>query len=148
MKTSNKGIKLITSFEGYRNKAYKCPAGVWTIGYGTTVYPSGKKVKSGDTCTKKQAIAYLKHDLEKFEKIVAKKVNVKKLNQNQFDALVSFAYNTGTVGVTMCACIKVKNYKGCAKSMLSWNKTTVNGKKVVLAGLTRRRKAESDLFLS
>lgn len=147
MHISENGIELITSFEGYRGKAYKCSAGRNTIGWGTTVYPNGKAVKMGDICTKAQATAYLQNDLIKFEKVVTGKCSGCILNQNQFDALVSFAYNTGTVGNTMIACLKKKDYKGCAKSMLTWNKATVNGKKIVLSGLTRRRNAEAELFL-
>ena len=90
MRTSNKGIELIKSFEGIKTKAYKCPAGVWTIGYGHT-----KGVQKGDTCTMAQAIEFLKEDLRVFEGAINDLVKVE-LNQNQFDALVSFVYNVGS----------------------------------------------------
>ena len=89
MKTSQNGINLIKKYEGCRLTAYKCPAGLWTIGYGHT-----KNVKSGQKITQKQAENFLKQDLKTFEKGVEKAVKVR-LNQNQFDALVSFAYNCG-----------------------------------------------------
>ena len=90
MKTSSKGVSLIKSFEGCRLKAYKCPAGVWTIGYGHTA-----GVKEGDTITQRQADDYLRNDLEKYEKAVMNYDGVYHFNQNQFDALVSFTYNCG-----------------------------------------------------
>ena len=91
---STSGIDLICSIEGLKLKAYDDGGGVWTIGYGTTIYPNSIKVKRGDTCTIEQAKAYMAHDLKKFESAV-NEVTVD-LNQNQFDALVSLAYNIGT----------------------------------------------------
>ena len=82
------GLKLIAQFEGCYLQAYLCPANVWTIGIGTTVYPNGVKVKKGDKCTEEQALKYLRHDLKSFEKTVNDSVKVP-LSQNQFDALVS-----------------------------------------------------------
>lgn len=90
MKTSNVGIELIKKYEGCVLKAYKCPSGVWTIGYGHT-----NGVKSGMQITKTQALDYLKQDLSTFEKVVTDYVKVP-LNQNQFDALVSFSFNCST----------------------------------------------------
>ena len=91
---STAGITLICSFEGLKLKAYDGGGGVWTIGYGTTIYPNGIKVKKGDTCTLEQAKSYMAHDLKKFELVVNSAVTVD-LNQNQFDALVSLTYNIG-----------------------------------------------------
>lgn len=135
MKTSNKGIDLIKSFEGCRLTSYKCPTGVWTIGYGHT---SG--VKEGQTITQEQADNYLKSDLEKYEKYV--EATGLQLNQNQFDALVSFSYNCGNGNLKTL--IKNRSLEQIAEALLLYNK--VGGK--VLAGLTRRREAERDLFLS
>ena len=139
METSNKGIKLIQKFEGLRLTAYKCPANVWTIGYGHT---SG--VKKGQKITQAQAEKYLKDDLIKYEKGVEDLVKVK-LNQNQFNALVSFAYNCGLGALktsTLLKKLNKKDYKGASEELLRWNKA--NGR--VLEGLKARRKAEKVLF--
>lgn len=140
MKTSSKGINLITSFEGYRDKAYQCSAGVWTIGYGTTRYLNGKAVKCGDTCTKSQANTCLKHDLEKFELIVGKSLKVQ-VTQNMFDAMVSHAYNCGNSNA-IAYYLNKDDITNALKYCLKPN----TAKGVVLAGLTRRRKSEQDLF--
>lgn len=137
MKTSDKGINLIKEFEGCRLKAYKCPAGVWTIGYGHTM-----GVKQGQTITNSKAITFLKNDLVKFEKIVTNMVNVP-LTQNMFDSLVSWAYNVGNRSTsTLVRLLNKQDYKGAASQLLLWNKA--NNKE--LAGLTRRRKEEKKLF--
>ena len=140
MHISNEGINLIKQFEGCVLSAYKCPAGFWTIGYGHT-----KNVKQGMKITKEQATNLLKDDLKTYENYVNKYVKVK-LNQNQFDALVSFAFNCGGGALKSSTLLKKLNkgdYEGAANELLRWNKA--NGK--VLAGLTRRRKAEKALFL-
>ena len=137
MKTSSKGVSLIKSFEGCRLKAYKCPAGVWTIGYGHTA-----GVKSGDTITQEQADDYLRNDLAKYEKSVMKYDGIYHFNQNQFDALVSFTYNCG-VG-------NLKNLTQSGKRTLAQISTKLplynKAGGVVLRGLQRRRAAEKDLF--
>lgn len=145
MKISNVGINLISSFEDTRLKAYDDGVGVWTIGIGTTVYPSGNNVKQGDICTLDQAKSYFKQDLAKFEKTVNDSVKVP-LSQNQFDALVSLTYNIGSSafkGSTLLKLLNQKQYREAAAQFTRWNKA--NGK--VLNGLTRRREAERDLFL-
>lgn len=119
--------------------AYKCPAGVYTIGYGHT-----KGVKKGLKITKKEAEAFLREDIEQFENGVNKYVSVP-LTQNQFDALVSFVYNVGLGAFktsTMRKKLNTKDYAGAANEFLRWNKS--NG--VVLTGLIRRRNAEKTLF--
>lgn len=139
--TSNKGIELIKKFEGCRLAAYKCPAGVWTIGYGHTA-----NVTSGMAITQQQADNYLREDLARFEKCISDNVKVS-INQNQFDALVSFTYNCGAGAFknsTLLKMLNQGNYKEAAEQLLRWDKA--NGK--VLAGLTRRRKEERELFLS
>ena len=146
LSTSKKGIDLIKKFEGFRDKAYQCSAGVWTIGYGTTRYKGGRKVRKGDTCTKAQAEGYLKDDLEKFEKSVNKLVKVP-LNQDQFDALVCWTYNLGATNLKSSTMLKVLNkglYHMVPDEMRKWNKA--GGK--VLKGLVRRRNAEATLFES
>ena len=140
MKTSDVGIELIKKYEGCVLKAYKCPSGVWTIGYGHTA-----GVKSGMKITKAQALNYLKQDLSVFEKAVTNYVKVP-LNQNQFDALVSFSFNCGTGALKTSTLLKKLNssdYSGAANEFLKWNKS--NGK--VLNGLVRRRQEEKELFL-
>ncbi len=139
MKTSQNGIDLIKKFEGCRLAAYKCPAGRWTIGYGHT---SG--VKAGQKITQKQAENYLKSDLRKYEKGVEKAVKVT-LNQNQFDALISFTYNCGIgalISSTLLKKLNTGDYKGASAEFPKWCKS--NGR--VLTGLKRRRNAERVLF--
>jgi lysozyme len=140
MRTSKRGIDLVRSFEGLRLKAYKCPAGVWTIGYGHT-----GAVHEGDKITEEDAIEYLEDDLDRFEKCVDKAVNVP-ITQNMFDALVSFAYNVGCGAFKKSALLKklnAKDYEGAADQFPRWNKA--GGRE--LAGLTRRRAAERAMFL-
>ena len=142
MQISQTGLYLIKSFEGCSLKAYRCPAGVLTIGYGCTV-----GVKEGQTITQAQADSMLLKELSKFEDAV-NKLNVS-LNQNQFDALVSFCYNLGT-GIfkgSLLNAIKTQNWQSVAQQILLYNKASVNGKLTELNGLTRRRKAERDLFI-
>jgi lysozyme len=141
MKTSLKGIALIKEYEGLRLGAYLCSAGVLTIGYGHT-----GGVKEGDLITEQKAEQLLQDDLKKFENGVLRLVRVP-LTQNQFDALVSFAFNLGVGNLGKSTLLKMLNdrdYKGAAGQFIRWNKAA--GKE--LAGLTRRRIAESELFLS
>ncbi|ENX58808.1 MULTISPECIES: lysozyme [Acinetobacter] len=145
MKTSQVGINLITSFEDLVLTAYDDGVGVWTIGFGTTVYPNGVKVKRGDTCTKAQAVSFFQHDLRRFEAAVNQAVNVV-INQNQFDALVSLTYNIGETALkesTLVKKLNAKDYAGAADQFPQWNK----GGGKVMKGLVRRRAAERELFL-
>lgn len=140
MKTSQKGIDLIKQFEGCRLSAYKCPANVWTIGYGHTY-----GVKEGQTISQKQADKFLKDDLKSFEAAVTNYVKVP-LSQNQFDALVSFSFNVGSEALRTSTLLKLLNqgkYSEAAEQFDRW--VYASGKK--LAGLVRRRKAEKELFL-
>ncbi|MCD8342519.1 MAG: glycoside hydrolase family protein [Clostridiales bacterium] len=148
--TSSTGLSLIKSFEGLCLTATKCAAGVWTIGYGHTGTYNGKAVCSGMTITKSAAEKLLASDLEGFESAVNSYVTVS-LNQNQFDALVSFAFNCGKSalkGSTLLKKLNAGDYDAAAEQFLVWNKITVNGVKQESAGLTRRRKAERELFLT
>lgn len=133
------GLALIKRFEGFAAKAYLCPAGVWTIGYGHT-----KGVKAGDTCTEAEAEQFLRDDAGSAERPVKSLVRVP-LNQNQFDALVSFTFNLGGGNLASSTLLRKLNsadYIGAALEFPRWNKA--GGK--VLQGLVRRRKAEADLF--
>ena len=145
MKVSQFGIDLICSFEGLRLNAYDDGVGVWTIGYGTTLYPNGIKVKRGDTCTLPQAKDYMAHDLKRFERAVYENVKVS-LNQNQFDALVSLTYNIGATAFGESTLLKKLNsgdYKGAAAQFDVWIKA--GGKR--LDGLVKRRAKEKAVFL-
>ena len=137
MKTGQAGINLIKQFEVCRLDAYKCPAGVWTIGYGHT---SG--VKEGQKITQAQADAYLVADLARFETNVNKYYSKYSWTQNEFDAMVSFAFNLGSIDQLTANGTRSRTV--IAEKMLLYNKAS--GK--VLEGLTRRRQAERDLFLS
>ena len=140
MRTSQNGIKLITSFEGCYTKAYWDKYGrVWTIGYGHT----GPDVFEGKIITKVEADELLKKDLIKFEEYVNNKQYVPfQLNQNQFDALVSFTYNCGPGNLKKL--VGNRNLSQIANELLAYNKS----KGQYLRGLARRRAAERELFLN
>ena len=145
MAVSPFGVDLICGFEGKRLTAYDDGVGVWTIGFGTTVYPNGIKVMKGDTCTEAQAKTYMAHDLKKFEAAVNKAVTVQ-LNQNQFDALVSLAYNIGTgafSGSTLVKKLNASDIQGAADQFDVW--VNAGGKR--MQGLVNRRTVEKALFL-
>lgn len=145
MKTSDNGINLIKRFEGYRDKAYKCPAGVPTIGYGHT-----QGVTKDMTCNEEQAVRWLKEDVAFAERTLD--MMLPNLNQNQFDALVSLIFNIGSGNFsrsTLCKLAKNNpNDDRVAKEFLVWNKAKVNGVLTELDGLTRRRKAEMELYIT
>ena len=140
MNVSETGIELIKKFEGCVLKAYKCPAGIWTIGYGHTT-----NVKKGQTITKEQAEEYLKQDLNRFEITVNNLVNVP-LNQNQFDALVSFCYNLGSGNLKNSTLLKLLNKKDYTRAAEEFDRWVYAGGKK-LSGLVKRRAAEKELFL-
>lgn len=147
MKTSKAGLNLIKQFESFCAAPYLCSAGVPTIGYGTTVYPNGIKVKLSDQkITQQLAETFLQHHVNAIEKDVLSLVKVP-LTQNQFDALVSFAYNVGLGAFQDSTLLKLLNagdIDGASKQLERWNKA--GGK--VSNGLTRRRNAEKALFLA
>ena len=147
MDISNKGLKLIQEFEGLKLTAYQDVIGIWTIGYGNTFYLDGNIVKKGDKVTKAQAEALLKATIKEFETKVESLVKAK-LNQNQFDALVSFTYNVGPANLKKSTLLKKVNInpndESIADEFIKWNRAS--GK--VIDGLTRRRQAESDLYFS
>lgn len=146
--TGQKGINLIKQFEGFLAKPYKCPAGIPTIGYGATYYPSGLKVTLNDKAiTEAQATTMLMNMLKTYEKSVDSFCR-DDINQNQFDALVSFAYNVGVnalKGSTLLKKVnKDPNDPTIRAEFLKWNK----GGGKVLKGLTNRRIAEANLYES
>ena len=140
MKTSEKGIELIISFEGFSKRACKCVDSekYYTIGYGHY----GKDVEPNATITKKDALMLLKKDLLSFEKKVEKYNDIYNFSQNEFDALVSFCYNVGNIDKLTINGRRTK--KEIADAMLRY--THSGGKE--LQGLVRRRTMERDLFLS
>lgn len=145
-KVSKQGIDLIKSFEGLMLKPYLCSAKVPTIGYGTTIYPNGVKVTLKDSAiTEQTAEVYLAHDLIYFEKQVDA-YTTDAVDQQQFDALVSFAYNCGVGNLKSSTLLKKVNVNPSdptiSNEFLKWNKAA--GKP--LKGLTNRRVAEATLY--
>jgi lysozyme len=137
---------MIKTFEGFRAAPYKCSAGVPTIGYGATFYPGGKKVTMTDVAiTEEQAVELLANMLVSFEKYVDSYC-IDTITQNQFDALVSFAYNLGPANLKSSTLLKKVNANPNDESIrlefLKWVKA--GGK--TLKGLVRRREAEADLY--
>ena len=138
MHINEAGLKLIKSFEGCKLQSYKCPAGVVTIGVGHTGTYKGKPLTLGMTITQQEADELLKQDLVKYENYVnSLHLN---LNENQYSALVSFCFNCGFGSLQTL--VRNRNLKQISEALLLYNKA--GGK--VLAGLTRRRKAEQELF--
>jgi lysozyme len=157
-KTNSKGIKLLHDFENCLLKAYKCPAGKWTIGYGNTFYEGGSPVKEGDIITQHRADRLFGTILEGFEKM-ANKAITSNVSENQFSAFVSALYNIGHGNSHKSGLIRLKNGKpstllnkinadpddpAIRNEFMKW----VSAGTSFTNGLTRRRKAESDLYFS
>ena len=139
MKTGSKGIDLIKHFEGCELEAYKCPAGVWTIGYGHT-----KEVKEGNKINQDEAEHLLQEEMPEYEGYINDMVTVP-LKQCQFDALVCWVYNLGPTNLGESTLLKLLNagdYHTTPSQIKRWNKA--GGK--TLQGLIRRREAEALLF--
>ena len=148
MKLSKIGIELIKKYEGLEINPYLCPANVPTIGYGATYYPNGNKVTmQDDVITESYAETLLLSMLSRYEKGVERYVQVE-INQNQFDALVSFAYNLGLGALKSSTLLKKINTNPCDENIVfQFNRwTKAGGKK--LKGLVKRRKEESILYFS
>jgi lysozyme len=148
MKSSSNGIRLIQEFEGLRLTSYLCSAGVATIGYGATYYQDGSKVKLGQTITRDQADQLLKDHLKQFEGSVLGLLNTTKVNQNQFDALVSFCFNLGPANLAKSQLLRFikanPNDPKIATEFAKWNRA--GGE--VSTGLVRRRKKEAELYFA
>jgi lysozyme len=144
MRTNKAGIDIIKEFEGLRLKAYKCPAAVWTIGYGHTSMAGPPSVKMGMVITKAEADSILKRDLVKYENGVKDAIRVE-VTPNQFAACVSLCYNIG-IGAfkksSVARFCNARQWQKAADAFMLWNKA--GGR--VLPGLTRRRAAEAALF--
>jgi lysozyme len=146
MKLTKEIKDFVKAKEGLSLTAYLCPAGVWTIGYGNTSYETGIKVKQGDKISKERAELLFNNTFENFALQVKQLVFKSTLNDNQFSALVSFAYNVGIGALKSSTLLKkVKanpNDNTIANEFAKWNK----GGGKVLAGLTSRRAKESDIY--
>jgi lysozyme len=149
MKTNEAAIKLITMFEGLELKAYPDPGtggDPWTIGYGHTAAAGMPSVKPGMKITKAQALGILKKDLMVFEDGVERLVK-RELTGNQFGALVSFAFNVGLGNLAKSSVLTAVNkgdFVSVPRRLMMWNKAAGR----VMTGLSRRRAAEGDLFMT
>lgn len=159
MQTSEEGIDLIKAFEGCHSSPYKCPASLWTIGYGHVLYPEQARLKTDDRASyplrpehnrvwdADEIDALLEADLQRFSDGVLRLCPAAADNDRHLSALVSFAFNVG-LGNLQSSTLRMKynrgDYAGAADEFLKWRKS--NG--VVLRGLERRREAERALFLS
>lgn len=141
-RTNEAGRALIKRFEGLRLDAYLCPAGVWTIGYGHT-----GDVRSGDRITEHQADAILDVDLDRFERAVGELTDGLELNENQFSALVSFAFNLGEAALTRSTLLRHLRAGDLERAADEFRKWVYAGGQV-LPGLVKRRAAERELFLT
>jgi len=139
MTISKTGVKLIQDWEGYRSKAYVCSAGVWTIGWGHTA-----TARRGMRIDKSEGQRLFNKDIQVYVNAVNRLVSVP-LNQNQFDALVSFCFNLGAGALSNSSLLRELN-KGNYKSAANWFERYVYGGGRKLEGLIRRRKAERKLF--
>lgn len=153
LKLSNRGLELIKQFEGFRSAPYRDAVGVWTIGFGNTYYPGGRKVSGSDKPLTIGEASQLKLDIinkdfaPAVNTLLADEIKAGKVNQNMFDALISLSYNIGTGALSRSSVIrhlKQGNKQKAADAFLLWNKA--GGR--VLTGLVRRREAERKLFLS
>ena len=145
MKVNKLGIETMHHFEGCKLTAYQCPAKVWTIGWGNTFYPDKTPVKQGDVITQEQANALFETVRNNFA-LGVKKCLTKDVNENQFSALVCFAYNVGIGSLQKSTLLKKININPNDETIAGeFGKWTKAGGKVLL-GLVRRRKAESDLY--
>ena len=145
MKISSRGLELIKDFEGFSSTAYLDVVNIPTIGYGNTFYEDSRKVKLGEQISKTDALELLEKIANKdFADKIFSAIKVP-VAQNQFDAMVSLAYNIGTGSFLKSTLLKKVNagdFIGASEEFLKWNKS--GGKE--LLGLTRRRKREQDLF--
>jgi lysozyme len=146
MRMTKAGLDIIKEFEGFRSKAYLCPAGVWTIGYGHTSAAGAPEVREGMTISRAEGERILKADLKTFEAFVREAIRVE-LTPAQYSACVSLCYNIGGGAFKRSSVARFCNkreWRNAADAFALWNKA--GGK--VLPGLTRRRAAEAALFMS
>ncbi len=145
MEVNKAGKDLIKRFEGCKLKAYKCPAGLWTISWGLTFYPDGTKVKEGDVITQQQAEDYFNAIVDDFAKKVDALIK-SNVSENNFSALVSFAYNVGMGNFQRSTLLRKVNANPKDKTILAEFKKWTRANGEVLKGLVRRRDAEAKLY--
>lgn len=152
MTINDAGLELIKQYEGFRSKPYTDLSGHVTIGYGTTLYLDGTPVTLQDQPMDELTASTLLENLLNNEYCAQVQSVIKvQVNSNQFSALVSFTYNMGIGSLkesTALRCLNALNYDDCANALLLWNKTKVAGVMTPESGLTRRRQAERNLFLT
>jgi lysozyme len=143
---NQRGIELLHHFEGCRLTAYLCPANVWTIGWGNTRYENGQLVRQGERITQQRADELFTNILNRDFVSFANRVITSNVNQNQFSAIVSFAYNVGNGNLQRSTLLRLVNANPnntlIRNEFMRWNRA--GGRE--LAGLTRRRTAEADLY--
>ncbi len=160
MEASNNLIDFIKNWEGLYLYAYDDSLGIWTIGYGTIKYPNGVRVKKGDVCTIDDAIEWLKYEVQEKAKAVNDLIEGAVINQSQFDALVSFAYNLGIGGLKMSTLLKKLKIYQYDKTIYKYKIDEHNnpiadscefckwcrGGGEIMNGLLKRRAAEADMY--
>lgn len=143
----NKGISLIKKYEGLKLQSYICPAGIPTIGYGSTFYENGSKVKLGEKISVERADSLLAYMVQNFETGVKNLVK-SNINANQLGALTSFAFNVGLGNFTRSTLLRKVNINPNDETIraefMKWNK----GGGKVLRGLVNRRNDEANLYFS
>lgn len=135
--------ELIKKYEGCRLQAYKCPAGVWTIGYGTTVYPDGSPVKKGNMITQEKAEALL---TDYICRNILPRLEDLRITENQKDAICSLVYNIGWGAFSRSKCYKAIKEKDWNTAFKNWDWVSAGGK--TLNGLIKRRAEEMGLFFA
>ena len=145
MEVNTAGRDLIKQFEGCKLKAYKCPAGLWTISWGLTFYPDGTKIKEGDVITQQQAEDYFNQVVDAFAKQVDVLVK-SNVTANNFSAIVSFAFNVGMGNFRRSTLLRKVNANPKDPSIKAEFMKWTRANNVVLKGLVRRREAEAKLY--
>lgn len=145
MEINKAGKDLIKRFEGCKLKAYKCPAGVWTIGYGNTFYEDGTKVKEGDVITQERAEELFDIIINDFVRMTDALIK-SDVTENNFAAIVSFTFNVGTGNLKKSTLLKKVNANPKDPSIRAEFMKWTRANNVVLKGLVRRREAEAKLY--
>lgn len=144
----NEALDIIKKWEGFREKAYLCPAGVWTIGYGSTRYRNGSNILPGDKISLEEAEALLGYSVGKFE--LGVRSVAQSVSEGQLGAMVSFSYNLGLTALKISSLLHYHNlgdYERAADEFPKWKFAKVHGKKTALNGLLMRRLDEQALYL-
>lgn len=146
MAPSKNCIDLIKKFEGFRSEAYQDSVGVWTVGYGSTMWPDGNKVQPGQKMTIQEAEAVMTWELERKGKVILSGLPTTIINQNQYDALLSFSYNLGVGALLKSTLFKKLKVNPDDPSIRTEFMRWVNAGGKKLNGLVRRREAEANLY--